>query len=65
MFNITSKREKWKGIRTVQETFDGYDWAPFLYVYRVWRTKNGTVIWKKLLAKRQCDQFEIIKWAFD
>lgn len=63
MIEVTSKREIWKGIRSIPETVDGYDWAPFLFAYRsyFWR---GRRIWRKLLAKRQLDQYELIKWAF-
>lgn len=60
---VPSKREKWKGIRNIPESEDGYQWAPFLYVYRVWRWR-GRVVWKVLLAERQVDQYQLIRWAF-
>lgn len=62
-FGITSTREKWRGIESIRETMDGYDWAPFRYIYRVYRWRD-MIIWKQLLAKRQMDQYELIKWAF-
>lgn len=62
-FGITSRREKWRGIRPIHETVDGYDWAPFYFVYRVYRWR-GMIIWKKCLAERELDQYTLIKWAF-
>lgn len=62
-FGIESRREKWKGIRSIPETVDGYDWAPFWFVYRVYRWRSW-IIWKKELARRELDQYDLIKWAF-
>lgn len=60
---VPSKREKWRGIRNIPESPDGYDWAPFLYVFRVYRWR-GRVVWRKRLAERQLDQYALIGWAF-
>lgn len=59
---VPSKRERWKGVRNIPETVDGYDWAPFLYIFRVYRWR-GRIVWKKLLAERQLDQYELVNWA--
>ena len=60
---VSSKREIWRGVDSIPETVDGYDWAPFKYAYRCyyWR---GIRIWRKRLASRQLDQYTLIKWAF-
>lgn len=60
---ITSKRERYFAVRTIPESVDGYDWAPFRIIYRVWRWR-GHAIWWKTLARRQEDQYYIIHRAF-
>lgn len=60
---VTSKREHWVGIRRIRESVDGYDWAPFRFIFRVWRWR-GVVVWKKLLAARQMDQYWLVERAF-
>lgn len=64
MVKIASKREHWYGIQRIPESVDGYDWAPFQFVYRVWRWR-GHIIWMKCLARRQLDQYDVIRRAFN